>query len=185
MSDLTIVIPVKNPKKLDEWLEQMKWIFKEHKAIIIDSGGGERLKVYAWKYIKKNLSEWEARELGYSFVETPFILNLDVDTVLPKEYVEEALELLRSGYADVTAIDYEKSIGHYGFGTSVWRTEVLRRVYDYPPKALELALAREPSHFHVFRYTICECIYIWNKAIYQEHVKFIPLLYKAVNLEKV
>ena len=103
MSDLTIVVPVKNPKKLDEWLRQMAWLLKEHKTIVIDSGGGEKLEALAWKYVKKDLEEWEARELGYSFIETPFVLNLDVDTVLPKEYVQEALDLLRSEKAEATA----------------------------------------------------------------------------------
>jgi len=181
MSDLTIVVPIKNPKKLDEWLRQMEWLLKEHRAIIIDSGGGEKLEAFSWKYVKKDLTEWEARELGYSFVETPLVLNLDVDTVLPIEYVQEALELLRSGKADVTAIDYVESIGHYGLGTSMWRTDVLKEVYDYPPKALELAMKEEPSHWHVFRYTICECIYVWNKLCALKK-KFVPLLYKAVNL---
>ena len=181
MSDLTIVVPVKNPKKPDEWLQQMEWLLNEHKTIVIDSGGGEKLEAFAWKYVKKDLKEWEARELGYSFVETPFVLNLDVDTVLPREYVQEALELLRSGKAEVTAIDYVESIGHYGFGTSMWRIEVLREIYDYPPKALELKMKIDPSHWHVFRYTICECIYIWNKLCALRK-KFVPLLYKAVNL---
>jgi hypothetical protein len=95
--------------------------------------------------------------------------------------VQEALELLRSGQADVTAIDYEESIGHYGFGTSMWRIDVLREIYDYPPKALELKMKEEPSRWHVFRYTICECIYIWNK-LFALKKKFVPLLYKAINL---
>lgn len=181
MSDLTIVVPVKNPKKFDEWLQRMLWLLKDHKLIVIDSGGAESLEPYCWKYIKKDLGEWEARELGYSLVETPFILNLDADTVLLQEYVSEALELLRSGQAEVTAIDYVESIGHYGFGTSMWRTDILREIYDYPPKALELKMKEEPSHWHVFRYTICECTYMWNKLCALKK-KFVPLLYKAINL---
>lgn len=178
--NLTVLTPIKETADLTEWYRSMSWLLDQTKWLILDSGGGEAFSNVDG-YQKLDVSEWRARELLIRKIETPFVLNLDCLNVLPEAYVKEAYTLLSNNGAEVTAIDYEESIGHYGFGTSMWKTPVLRAVYDYPPKALRLQLQDEDGEFHVFRYTICECIYLWNK-LYNNGNKFLPLLFKAKNL---
>lgn len=180
MDKLTVVTPIKETSDISDWYSKMRWLLDDTIWAIIDSGGGEQLKHYCSIYIKKDIPEWEARQLGYTKVTTPFTLNLDVHNILPEKYVAEAISLLESNIAEVCAIDYEESIGHYGFGTSIWNTETLREVYDYPPKALELAIQETKTHVHMYKYSICECTYIWNK-LYNQKRRFVPLLYKAKN----
>lgn len=178
--DLTVVTPVKETKSLLDWYERMKWLFSEACWIVVDSGGGAELSSIADLYIKSVFSEWEARELGISKVETSLTLNLDCFNILPEQYVKSAVDLLTNNRADVTAIDYEESIGHYGFGTSIWRTDILREVYDYPPKPLEIKLKDEKGESHIYKHSICECQWMWNR-VYSLKKRFVPLLFKAKN----
>ena len=91
---------------------------------------------------------WKARKEGLKRVESEYVLNLDADTILPEDYIEEAIHLLNvNPQVYAVALDYQFPFtqGHLAFGTSVWRTEVLRRLYNFEPGDQ------------------CECIYMWNK----------------------
>jgi len=163
--DLTIVIPVKNPLSLEDFIKSNIEVLKDNKVIVIDSGGGETLEPYCEKYFKQDLRMWEARKLGYAEVTTKFTLNLDSDTILPLEYVKEALEILKNDKAEAVAIDYEKLQGHYAFGTSIWKTEQLKKLYDY-----EINLVSDGKIVKVGSRTYstlnngwCECTYMWRK----------------------
>ena len=135
-------------------------------VITIDTEGGEQLKEFSDIYEKGIIRMTIARKHAYSLVKTPFILNLDADNILPKGYVDEALMLLQNQEdVAVVAIDYEKCLGHYGFGTSLWRTEVLKAFYDY----------KEGN-------VLCECVYMWRK-VHQAKLKIETLPYRAGHLK--
>ena len=84
---------------------------------------------------------------GINKVDTEYILCLDDDTILPEGYIEKALGILKNPRIVAVAIDYEIPQGHLAFGTSIWRTAELKRLYDYEPKDSE-----------------CECVHMWNKV---------------------
>jgi hypothetical protein len=73
----------------------------------------------------------EARKIGYHFVDTPYILNLDSDTILPENFIEYSLRLLEDKNVAMVAIDYKEPQGHYAFGASLWNTDILKKLYDY------------------------------------------------------
>jgi len=92
----------------------------------------------------------EARLSLVARAETPFILNLDADTIIPIEYPQAALKLFQrhSGLGAV-AIDYAPHPqGHPAFGASLMPTLLMRRTYDW--KSI-----RESG--------TCECQYMWRK----------------------
>jgi hypothetical protein len=92
---------------------------------------------------------WEARKEGLDHVGTEFILNLDANKILPEGYVEQVLYLLEhTRNIGVVAIDHEDLMGHLSFGTSIWRTELLRKLYNW---------TQSSSRF-------CECTYMWSKV---------------------
>lgn len=167
MHDLTIVIPVKNPPDLERFIRENFRILSASWKIVIDSGGGEGLsKLPNILWIQRQVPMWEARKIGYEEVKTPFTLNLDADTILPDGYVKDALVLLRENSCDAVAIDYQPPQGHYAFGTSIWRTELLKKLYDYPPKAVEkLIKVGKQEWITAFQNGFCECIYMWAKLI--------------------
>ena len=165
-SSLTIVVPVKNPPNLSLFIKTMEWLLKPNLLIEIDSGGGEALRKFCWRYFEKNCRMWEARKLGYAEVKTDFTLNLDCDTVLPLEYVKGALSLLMDNEADAVAIDYEKLQGHYAFGTSIWKADWLKKLYDYPPKPVEkLIKVGAQEWVTAFQCGFCECSYMWSRLL--------------------
>jgi hypothetical protein len=165
-NNLTVVIPVKcKPEHLIPFMKEMGWLFKSAKTIVIDSGGGENLKAYSHVYIKKDVPLWEARRLGYDAADTKFILNLDSDTILSKKYINEALNLLEKTESIAVAIDYEECQGHYAFGTSLWKTPWLKKLYDWT------------NHKRV-----CECLYMWWK-IHQVRQRLETLPYRAKHLK--
>jgi len=151
---LTVVIPIKEQKGITQaFLESNKWVFIKYHPVVIDSGGGEALKSYSRIYIKKDIPFWEARKLGYSLVKTPFTLNLDADVIVPNGYVQGGLELLEQANIGAVSIFFEDDGAglrpHWGtlqYGISLWRTELLKRLYDY-----------ERSNGY------CECVYMWRK----------------------
>jgi len=168
-SELTVAIPVKreNSMLLEKFLDEMKWLFQMARVVVVDSYGGQLLKPYCWKYITKDATLAEARKLCYAEVETRFTLNLDDDTVLPKQYVEEALKLLEQPEVIVVAIDYEKIQGHYAFGTSLWKSEWLKKLYDWKDKSGK-----------------CECLWMWAK-VHRAHKRIETLPYRAKHLKFV
>lgn len=165
-NSLSIVLPVKNPPNIQLFTELMKPLFEFYPLIVVDSGGGEPLAPYCKFYVQQNCQLWEARQMGYGLAETPFILNLDVDTTLPSKYVEEALNLLKNDKAEAVAIDYENPQGHYAFGTSLWKADWLMKLYDYPPKPVEkLVKVGKQEWVTAFQCGFCECTYMWAKLL--------------------
>jgi len=164
---LTIVTPVKTPKHLENFVKLNEWLLKPNLFIVIDSGGGEIIRQYCWKYIKKDMSLWEARKLGYAEVQTKLILNLDCDVVPPENYVKEAYQILQEDQADAVSIHFQPIYtGHLEFGVSLWKTEILRRLYDYPPKPVEKLIKVGKSEWVLaFQSGFCECSYMWAKLI--------------------
>jgi len=160
---LTIVIPVKNPSCLDLFMEKNAKIFSQYPLVVIDSGGGEKLKEIATVYISKDLSLWEARKLGYEQVKTPYLLNLDVDVVPPEGYIESALAL----DADAITIFYEDvnhCQGALEYGVSIWKTEVLRSLYDYSTNRTFGDIVKVGSmHYSSLNNGWCECTYMWRR----------------------
>lgn len=168
---LTIVIPVKNPKFLSEFVSLNESYLEAYDVVVIDSGGGEQLKKFSSVYLLNDVPFWTARRIAYSYVKTPFILNLDSDVIIPSRYPEEALDRLRiNGKIGAISIFFENIEEHRGileYGISLWRTQLLKEQYDYQPK---------PSVSYE-----CECFYMWKK-LHQAGFKLETLLYRAKHL---
>jgi glycosyltransferase involved in cell wall biosynthesis len=150
MLTLTIIIVVKNPLWLDEFIKGNKKYLTTIPVIVIDSGGGEKLKEYCKHYIQKDVSLWEARKIGYEFADTEFIMNLDGDVIIPDGYIDEALfQLGRCNKIGAVSIFYDKINSNRGvleYGCSIWRRQLAKQLYDYNGSN-----------------GICECLYMWDK----------------------
>lgn len=153
MNDLTIVIPVyENPKIIKEFIIGNEKILTENRVIVVNRKGGEELKPFSTKWIYRDTPFWEARREGLDLVETEYTLCLDSDTILPDGYIEEALTILQlRRFVAVVAIDYEDLQGHLAFGTSIWRTAILRGLFDWSKNK-----DNSPKE--------CECVYMWSKV---------------------
>jgi hypothetical protein len=167
LHDLTIVTPVKSPRHLDLFIKANEWLLNPNLVIVIDSGGGEQLREYCWRYLQKDVSLWEARKLGYSQVNTKITLNLDCDVVPTLEYVKEAYETLEEDKAEAVSIHFDPiHTGHLEFGVSMWKTEWLKKLYDYPPKPVEKLIKVGKQEWVVaFQSGFCECSYMWSKLL--------------------
>jgi len=147
---LSIIVVVKeNPEIVQQFIKGNYELLRKHLLITIDSGGGEDLHPLSAYYEKNHYDLSLARHRGIGIVKTKYVLNLDVDTILPPTYVTEAIAILEADdKVACVAIDYEKLQGHYAFGTSVWRSGVLKQLYDW-----KCGMGT------------CECIYMWSKVI--------------------
>ena len=185
MHDLTIVIPVKAQPDLDGFIKGNFSILSITKKVVVDSGDGEPLsQLPNTVWLKRQVPMWEARRIGYEEVRTPFTLNLDADTILPNGYVLDGLNVVRKNSCDAVAIDYDPPQGHYAFGTSIWRTELLKKLYDYPPKAVEkLIRVGEQEWITAFQNGFCECTYMWARLI-RSGGKLETSGYRATHLKK-
>ena len=185
MHDLTVVIPVKAPPDLDGFVKGNLSLLSVTRKMVVDSGGGEPLgHLPNTHWLQRKVFMWEARRLGYEEVKTTFTLNLDADTILPNGYVQESLKILRKNSCDAVAVDYDPPQGHYAFGTSIWRTDWLRKLYDYPPKAVEkLIRVGEREWITAFQNGFCECTYMWARLI-RSGGRLETLGYKATHLKK-
>jgi hypothetical protein len=183
--DLTIVIPVKDPPDLERFTKENFQVLNASHKVVIDSGGGEQLRTLPNMFLLQiQVPMWEARKIGYGKVKTFFTLNLDADTVLPEGYVQESLNHLRKNLCDVLAIDYDPPQGHCAFGTSIWRTDLLKKLYDYPPKAVEkLIKVGKQEWITAFQNGFCECTYMWARLI-RSGGRLETLAYKATHLKK-
>jgi hypothetical protein len=170
---LSCVIPIKNPLVLNEFITENEVLLKSrmHK-IIVDSGGGSlfrdahKLGFLPLIYEARNVPLWEARKLGYTYVVTPYVLNLDCDVVPPIQYVQDALDLLEKGICAVSIHFEPVYTGHLEFGVSMWKTGVLRSLYDYPPKPVEkLIKVGKQEWVTAFQCGFCECSYMWSRLI--------------------
>jgi glycosyltransferase involved in cell wall biosynthesis len=166
-STLTIIIPVKNPKFINEFIEGNTYILNKYRVMVIDSGGGEALRPLSTIYLKKDVDMVTARKIGIDMVSTPFILNLDCDNILPEEYVEKAIALIE-GDVKAVAIDYAYPylLGHLGFGTSLWETAILKKLYSWSKID-----------------SLCECIHMWRRLIGESKLKLETLPYRAIHLK--
>ena len=167
MQALSIVVPVKNPPNIQAFITGNASLFKNGSLIVVDSGGGEALEKLAKIYVKKDLKFWEARKLGYSHVQTSHVLNLDCDVVAPEDYVEDAITLLETK-ADAVSIFYEDVVhcqGALEFGVSIWKTEVLRRLYDFSMDVVsDGKIVKVGSQaYSTLNNGWCECTYMWRK----------------------
>jgi hypothetical protein len=157
LTELTIVVPCDETAEIVvSSLVQNYELYKTYPVIVVNKRGGEPFRQLAnARIFDQDTPFWFARRFAYEFVKTPFTLNLDVDTVLPKDYVHEALELLKTPRAKVGAVglDYAEPYNqsHIAFGTSLWRTELLRRLYLW-----RLTPDQEKT---------CECLFMWTQAV--------------------
>jgi len=184
---ISIVIPVKNPVCLRDFVQENLWAFKEYPLIVIDSGGGELLQSFAQTYIKKDLKFWEARKLGYQYVKTKYILNLDSDVIIPKGYLKEAIKLLERNI-DAVSIFYE-DVGHcqgaLEFGISIWKTDVLKKLYDFSmEKVQDGKIVKVGSMaYSTLNNGWCECTYMWRKLKFY-HGRLETLPFRAKHLKE-
>jgi len=148
LSDLSVVIPVRDPPDLPQFIREMEWLLFRSSLIVVDSGGGELLRGYTTVYVSADMAMGEARKLGILVVKTPFTLNLDVDAVISPSYLEAALEILRNNLAEAVATSYESFSHHYGFAGSLWKTDWLQRLYNYSTRAAS---------------GVCECDHMWAR----------------------
>jgi len=191
LRDLTIVIPIKDPPNLDRFITENSALLKSqaHK-IIVDSGGGNKfqdarsLGFLPLLYEGRDISLWEARKFGYEYAVTPFTLNLDCDVVPPMAYIQEALTLLRTDKANAVSIHFEPIYtGHLEFGVSIWKTDILRKLYDYPPKQVEkLIKVGKQEWVTAFQCGFCECSYMWSRLL-NSGGRLETLPYKAKHLK--
>lgn len=180
MANLTIVIPCCEKDEIVEKSMQDNYkILVKYPLVIIDKEGGDKFIQFEQQgnydihYFEQNTSWWFARRFGLEYVKTEYVLCLDVDTVLPPQYIEKAIELLENNSnIGVVALFYELSPQeHLAFGTSIWRTEYLKEIYDwrmsYPPTDSR----------------ICECKYMWDKVLKNgKKVETLPM--KAIHIGK-
>ncbi len=148
--DLSIVLIVKEDKEfVDEMLKYHIELLDSEDVIVIDSGGGEALKHISTSYEKINLSLGKARRYAISKVKNKYTLIVDVDTELPEYFIDDAMEILkRHKDTAVVAIDYNPLQGHLAMGASLWRTEILKEVYNWDDN----------------KNGRCECVTNWGKV---------------------
>jgi cellulose synthase/poly-beta-1,6-N-acetylglucosamine synthase-like glycosyltransferase len=176
MNDLTILIVCfENDDLVDLSINENYGILSKYPIVVIDKKGGDRFVFLNQagntdiQYFYQDSPFWSARKFGLEFVTTKYVLCLDVDTILPQHYIEDALCILESR-PDVAciAINYEPPHhqSHLAFGTSIWRTDILKKLYDW---------YRE-------RGKDCECRYMWKK-VESEKMKVETLPIEAKHLK--
>jgi hypothetical protein len=150
---MTIILPVfEVPEVVAEFVKSNEAILKKHPLFVLDRKGGEILKEHATFY-KKTSCPTIAFPLGSSRrflikkVQTEFTLNLDVDVLLPTNFIQEALRKFKNPCVAAVALEYEPPQGHLAFGPSIWRTKILQKLYDW-------------EHWKTNN---CECLYMWKK----------------------
>lgn len=167
MSSLSIIVVVKeNPEIVQQFVRGNSELLHKYPLITIDSGGGEALQPLSVYYEKNNYDLSSARKRGIDIIESKYVLNLDADTILPFDYVTEAIRILENNdKVACVAIDYEKLQGHYAFGTSVWRSQILKQLYSWKRGM-----------------GTCECVYMWSKVI-KAGYRLETLPYRAKHLK--
>ena len=171
LNNLTIVIPVKeDPRIVEEFIKgNMKLLIGNH-IIVVNRSGGEALKPFSTKWLDRISTLWGAREEGLSHVGTDFVLNLDANKILPEGYIEQAMKLFDQDSEHniaVIAIDHEDLMGHLSFGTSIWRTNALKVLYNW---------TQSTSRF-------CECTYMWSR-VRKAGFRIETLNMRAIHLKK-
>lgn len=147
-------------------------LFSKYPVIVVNKGGGNLFKKFAKQFLDQDTDFWVARKFGLKYVRTKYVLCLDVDTILPDNYVEQAIDLLEKDQKiGAIALNYDPLIqDHLAFGTSIWRTKELKKLYDWK-------LTSMPSE-------ICECKYMWNKLTEVGlKVETLPMNAMHINIE--
>lgn len=177
--NLTILISCCEEDQLVEWsIRENYTILVKYPIVIVDKKGGDKYISLEQQgnmdiqYFDQDSSFWFARRFGLEFVKTEYVLCLDVDTILPEGYVEQAIEILEDRpEVGAIALDYAESYkqGHLAFGTSIWRTELLKELYDWRLTADQ-------------KINMCECRYMWNK-LEKKNIKVETLPLEAIHLK--
>jgi uncharacterized protein (DUF2237 family) len=170
MKPVSIVIPVKDPPDIQMFMNWNSELHsKENEIIVVDSGGGMELQLLATSYTRKLVPFWEARKIGYSEASTEFILNLDSDVLLPNRFLHNSLKKMEEG-ADAVSIFYE-DVGHcqgaLEYGASLWRSKMLRSLYDFSLSKVSDGQIRKvgSSIYSTLNDGWCECNYMWRKLV--------------------
>lgn len=118
------------------------------RMIVIDREGGEALRTYASCYEKSPVNLYAARCRAIELCTEEFTLICDLDTRLPHQFVSDALNLLEKPDVAVVTVDYlyPNCQGHYAFGASMWKTQILKQLYNQQ------------------RGSLCECLHMWNQV---------------------
>jgi len=178
--NLTILISCCEEDSLVERSMQENYeILVKYPLIIVDRKGGDKFVQFEQQgnmdiqYFAQDTSFWFARRFGLEFVKTKYVLCLDVDTILPHQYIEQAIELLeKDSKIGAVALWYalpDKQL-HTAFGTSIWRTEELKKLYDW-------RLTNPPTDINK-----CECEYMWGKLA-KAGLRVETLSMKAIHLK--
>jgi cellulose synthase/poly-beta-1,6-N-acetylglucosamine synthase-like glycosyltransferase len=150
---VTIVLPVSEETEVvDKFVNSNKEILKKHSLLVVDKKGGDILKGHATFYRKTSCPTigWplgSSRRFLIRRVQTEFTLNMDVDVMLPTNFIQESLKKFKDPQVAAVALDYEKPQGHLAFGPSIWRTKLLQKLYDW----------------EYLKTGKCECLYMWAK----------------------
>jgi len=188
-NELTILIPVKDSLFIDEFIKYNKNEFNKYKVMVIDSGGGESLLPYATYYFKENLNLTDARKFGYSFLQTPYVLNLDADVIIPNNYIEDALKILKSNDKNVAVSIFYENIMHcqgaLEYGISIWKSDILKNLYDFSfNKTLDRNIYKVGDNIYsTLNNGWCECNYMWRK-IKNHGFNLETLNIKAIHLKE-
>jgi hypothetical protein len=151
------LIPVyEHPSIIAKFLIGNKKILTNYPVMFVVKGRYQDLEELPNSTIifNNDASFWEARRIGLEDIKTKYVLNLDVDTILPEGYIERAIGWLEEcPKVGIVNINYKfpHKQSHGAFGTSVMRTEDMRKLYDYSPKDY-------PSK-------PCECQYMREKVL--------------------
>jgi hypothetical protein len=186
---LTIITPIKirapRRKVLSEFLKANIPVFKEHHFIVIDSGGGEDFRTLADLYIAGEMTLWQARKFGYALVHTKYIMNLDCDVIVPRGYIEKALEMMEANEKIAAVSIFYNDVTHNGgileYGVSIWRTEVVKELYDYDPQQISHETIKIGDKYITAGYPYCECMHMWRKVL-EKGMKIETLPIRALHL---
>ncbi len=154
MMNLTITIPVfEDPALVATMIKENSAIFSKYPLVIVNKSGGDQFRTIQLgiKFFDRDSTWWDARKFALDYVQTKYVLCLDLDTVLTPQYIERAIAILESR-PDVAcvAINYADphKQDHIAFGTSIWRLDVIKRLYDWDACSGKA----------------CECKYMWSKV---------------------
>lgn len=148
---LTINTPVHaDGEVVERFIKGNERILNKFPLIVVSRGTGDQLKSIAKLFFTQLTSLGFARRFGLEHVDTQYVLNLDVDTILPFDYVIQAVNLMEGNLkVGAVAIDYQELQGHLAFGTSVWHTTLMKQLYDW-----NLTSNKQGG---------CECLSMWSK----------------------
>jgi len=140
-----------------------------NKLIVIDAGGAEQLEQYATIYKKDSATLFDARRIGYNLAETEFIMNLDSDVTIPVGYIEAALDKFEENpklaVISIFFEDVTHNAGVLEYGISIWRTAIVKELYDYFPKSYSAQVIQvAPNRFTGTKFPYCECSYMFERA---------------------